>query len=373
MRIEGAGENGNGRGVTAVPIDIHNSWVTFYISKASPIMIGVSGRRHGLSRMAPEWRVLGKAGAATAEAKLRRGDRVKAEPDALITMSDAVDLGAQMDAGLLSGLMRSSLGGESLFSQTLTASDGDGDAVFGAPEIGDIELIRMTHPRPLVLTRGSYLASDESVDVSTTMQRGVGNTLLSGTGLFLLRASGQGTLAIAAHGAIMSYTLQPGECRAVDNGHLVAWSESMRFETRLAGRSRSLFSSAFSSVASGEGLMCFFHGPGTLWLQTHKPLSEEENGRKVKRGTQRAAGSSALGGCIVCLVFMLFVGGFASVFIYAAMNGGHWVQTRDGSYTLTFDPPMPRRAPLSPRIASTRYDRRNTYANDAGSDYYDEL
>ena len=99
-----------------------------------------------------------------------------------------------------------------------------------------------------MLAKGAFLAADDGVEVSTTTQRGLGNVLLSGTGFFVLRASGQGTLAVAAHGAILSFTLAPGEVRAVDNGHLVAWSEHMAFEMRLASASRStsLLGAAFS-------------------------------------------------------------------------------------------------------------------------------
>ena len=71
--------------------------------------------------MSSSWTVIGKNGAAAAKVRLQRGARVKAEPDALITMSQHVEIGADMDAGLVSGFMRSALGGESLFSQTLTA------------------------------------------------------------------------------------------------------------------------------------------------------------------------------------------------------------------------------------------------------------
>mmetsp|Transcript_45773 Transcript_45773/g.147414 ORF Transcript_45773/g.147414 Transcript_45773/m.147414 type:complete len:222 (+) Transcript_45773:70-735(+) len=214
------------------------------------------------------WSVAGKSGAAAAVVHLPHGARIKAEPDALITMSGGVEVGACMDGGFVGGLLRSALGGESLFSQTLSASRSDGEVVLGATDVGDIELVRLQPHAPLLLSKGAFLAADEAVVVSTSTQRTVGGALFSGSGLFVLRASGQGTLALAAHGAIMSYTLEPGEVRAVDNGHLVGWTEGMPLEMRLAGGAGrgSLLSTAFSSAASGEGLMCFFHGPGELWI-----------------------------------------------------------------------------------------------------------
>lgn len=157
------------------------------------------------------WSVAGKSGAAAAVVHLPHGARIKAEPDALITMSGGVEVGACMDGGFVGGLLRSALGGESLFSQTLSASRSDGEVVLGATDVGDIELVRLQPHAPLLLSKGAFLAADEAVEVSTSTQRTVGGALFSGSGLFVLRASGQGTLALAAHGAIMSYTLEPGE------------------------------------------------------------------------------------------------------------------------------------------------------------------
>ena len=54
--------------------------------------------------MSTSWSVLGKGGAAVARVELRRGQSVKAEPDALITMSQHVELGANMDAGVMRGV-----------------------------------------------------------------------------------------------------------------------------------------------------------------------------------------------------------------------------------------------------------------------------
>ena len=63
--------------------------------------------------------------------------------------------------------------------------------------------------------------------------------------------------------------------RAVDNGHLVGWSASMPYEMRMAASGGSMLRRMGTSAASGEGLMCFFTGPGTIWLQTHKPPPPE--------------------------------------------------------------------------------------------------
>lgn len=48
----------------------------------------------------------------------------------------------------------------------------------------------------------------------------------------------------------------------MDSGHLVAFETGLQYDIQMASRS------IFSSLASGEGLVCRFHGEGKLWYQT---------------------------------------------------------------------------------------------------------
>ena len=50
----------------------------------------------------------------------------------------------------------------------------------------------------------------------------------------------------------------------VDNGHLVAWSCKYIMERVASG-------GIFSNLAAGEGLVCRFTGPGSVYLQTRNP------------------------------------------------------------------------------------------------------
>ena len=49
----------------------------------------------------------------------------------------------------------------------------------------------------------------------------------------------------------------------VDNGHLLAWDENMKYVMTKS-------STIISSLTSGEGLVCKFTGPGTLYIHTIK-------------------------------------------------------------------------------------------------------
>lgn len=86
-----------------------------------------------------------------------------------MTMSEHMQLGAALDAGLLAGLLRAIFGGESLFVQTVTASD-DGDATFCAEEVGDIELINLHGGGDVLVQKGAFLVSHDTVELHSTTQ-----------------------------------------------------------------------------------------------------------------------------------------------------------------------------------------------------------
>ena len=61
--------------------------------------------------------------------------------------------------------------------------------------------------------------------------------------------------------------LENGEEVIIDNGHLVAWPDYMNYKIEKAS------SGWFSSIASGEALVCRFKGPGKILIQTRNPDS----------------------------------------------------------------------------------------------------
>ena len=74
-----------------------------------------------------------------------------------------------------------------------------------------------------------FLAAEESVKIETKMQN-LGKGLFSGAGLFVVKASGTGTLFFNSFGAIYPLELQVGEEMVVDTGHLVAWDADMNYK-----------------------------------------------------------------------------------------------------------------------------------------------
>jgi len=228
----------------------------------------------------PIWSIENHGSFASLHVVLPPGTAIHCESDAVVTFapSDAVQVTGEMSGGFWSSLWRVFLGGESFFTTVAKNTDSTqpGNVMLAPADPGGIELHELSMTTgssgDLLLTSGAYVASDVRVNISTELQSQMRNSLLSGTGFFLLRASGQGKVACAAYGAIHKCQLGEGEQRSVDNGHLVAWTATMKYRTGLANARGGML----TSMKSGEGLMCHFTGPGIIYLQSHKPGREAE-------------------------------------------------------------------------------------------------
>jgi uncharacterized protein (TIGR00266 family) len=195
---------------------------------------------------------------------LAGGEPMRVESGAMVAHSAGVDLEAKAEGGILAGLKRSMLSGESFFVSTFTAPP-QGGWVDVAPSLpGDMLAMPIVPDRPYFISRGGWIANSAGVQVESKWG-GFAN-LFGGEGGFGLRAHGQGEVVVGVFGAIDVIDLAPGEPVTIDTGHVVAYDLSLQFTIRRAVSGRSL-----QSLKSGEGLVFDFTGPGRVLLQTRNP------------------------------------------------------------------------------------------------------
>ena len=211
------------------------------------------------------YRVLYRGAFALLEVHLQSKQAIKAQSDAMVAMDPTIDVEGKLDGGLLGGLGRM-LSGESFFFQTLKASRGAGTALLAPAQPGDLLPIRLDGSQTYILQKDGFLAASEGVQISTTAQN-LSRGLFSGEGFFVLKAQGRGMLFVESYGSIHGLEVPAGEEMIIDNGHLVAWPEGMHYRLEKAS------SGWISSVTSGEGLVCRFRGPGTVYIQTRNPTA----------------------------------------------------------------------------------------------------
>jgi len=184
------------------------------------------------------------------------GEEIRAETGAMVSMTPNMEVVSGLQGGLLQSAMRKVLGGESFFLNTFKASGAPGQVTFAPSLPGDITDVEVRGD--LFVQSGSFLAGDAGVDID--IKWGGAKTFFSSEGLFLLHLKGQGQVLLSSFGAIHRIPLD-GNSMIVDTGHVVA------FDTQLDYRVKKV-AGMFTSLISGEGLVCEFSGKGELWLQT---------------------------------------------------------------------------------------------------------
>jgi uncharacterized protein (TIGR00266 family) len=186
------------------------------------------------------------------------GESIRAESGAMVSMTPNVQIETAARGGILGGLKRAVLGGESFFMNTFTCQGGPGEMTLAPSLPGDMMHVPLAGGSMFVQS-GSYVCSSGDIEVDTSWAGARG--FFSGEGLFLLKCTGTGDLFISSYGAIHMVELQAGQQYLVDTGHMVAFEQTITYNVQAVGGLK-------STIFSGEGLVCNFTGPGRLYLQS---------------------------------------------------------------------------------------------------------
>jgi uncharacterized protein (TIGR00266 family) len=226
---------------------------------------------------------------AVARVTLAGGEELRAESGAMMATSSGIEVRASTQGGVLKGLKRSVLGGESLFVTTYTAPASGGwvDVAHHLP--GDIVTTEVATGGALSITKGCWLASAAGIELDTKW--GGFKNLVGGEGGFLVRAEGEGTVVLACYGAIDRIELGTGETVTIDTGHVVA------FDPAVGSRVRKIAGGVVQTLKSGEGLVFDFTGPGWVMTQTRNPSALQAWIKSIMPGETGGA-SGVLGGLL---------------------------------------------------------------------------
>jgi uncharacterized protein (TIGR00266 family) len=198
-------------------------------------------------------------------ATLEQGESIVAEAGSMTYMDPNIEVHTRKrEKSLLGSLGLSIIGKQSFWVNEYTASQGSGEAAFVAAPVGDIETLEVKPNQGYVIQKSAFVASTGDVDLDVKWE---GFTKgLFGQGLFMLKATGNGSLFINTFGAIDKHTLAAGQTMIVDNFHLVAFTSTCSYKvTKFGGLKETLL--------GGEGLVTQITGPGEIYIQT-KNLKE---------------------------------------------------------------------------------------------------
>ncbi|MDR0549139.1 MAG: TIGR00266 family protein [Deltaproteobacteria bacterium] len=194
---------------------------------------------------------------------LEKGEKLKAESNAMVAMSATIDVTGGADGGIFKSFTRL-LAGEKFFFQYLEATRGPGEVLLAHSHPGGVMDVDLDGSYGLIVQKDGFLAATSGIEVGTTLQS-LGRGLFSQEGFFVVKITGRGVVFVSSYGAIHPLELKPGEQVIVDNGHLVAWPDYMTYTLEKASNGW------FNSWKSGENLVCRFTGPGTVLIQSRNP------------------------------------------------------------------------------------------------------
>ena len=225
---------------------------------------------------------------SVARVDLAPNEQLRAESGAMMATSAGVGVASSTQGGVMKGLKRSVLGGESLFVSTYTAPAAGGWVDIAHHLPGDIIQAGVTPDQAMSVTRGNWLASSAGVELDTKW--GGFKNLFGGEGGFLVRLNGQGTVVLACYGALDTVSLAEGESVTIDSGHVVAFAPSVTSQLRKVA------TGIIQTMKSGEGFVFDFTGPGWVMTQSRNPSALAAWIRQVMPGETGGAGGGVLGG-----------------------------------------------------------------------------
>ncbi len=204
-----------------------------------------------------ESEIIGKPAFAYVNVVLAPGESLVAQPDAMSSMDADLDLQAKLNGGILGGLLRKYLGGESLFINHFTNNTGAARRLTLVQKTpGDVDCVDLNGDT-IYFQPGAYLCSTPGVQLSLKWA-GLAS-FIGGEGLFKLKLTGTGRVWYGCYGALLEKEVD-GEV-IVDSSHLVAYRDGIRLKVQLSG-------GIFSSFFSGEGLVTRVEGKGRIVIQT---------------------------------------------------------------------------------------------------------
>jgi uncharacterized protein (TIGR00266 family) len=220
---------------------------------------------------------------------LEPGERLVSEAGAMMFVSGDVKMGAELTGGLMGGLKRAALAGESLFFAHYEAQ-GPGAVGLCGPYPGSIR--EHVLDGEIICEKDAYLGHVGDVEIEPVFSKKLGMGLMGGgEGFVLQRITGSGTVWLHGGGDFLDFDLVEGQSMLVDTGCLVMMEPTVTYEVKLQKDiKRGLF--------GGEGLFLVrMTGPGHVTLQT-LPFS-----RTAERVMEAAGGGKGEKGGIIGNVF----------------------------------------------------------------------
>ena len=195
------------------------------------------------------------------EVSLSKDESIYAQSGSLLMLWEGVTFQTELTGGALQGLRRLA-GGEHFYTCKYVSDVDGGKVLLSDPTIGMIKELTITEDEPILCDRGAFLCCDSTVNFDIAFMKRVRDVLFSGEGVVLQRLSGSGTALLHCWGEVVEYTLDKDESIRVSSGNVVAFSTTVKLETRVMSGGKNI-------LFGGEGIFITeLKGPGKVIVQS---------------------------------------------------------------------------------------------------------
>jgi sulfoxide reductase catalytic subunit YedY len=178
-----------------------------------------------------EYKIVGDVMQAL-EITLRQGEELYAEAGSMLYMGPGIDLQARMQGGVVKGLMRKFLAGESMFMSVFRCESSQAKMALANPIAGKIFPVEL-RGNTILAERNAYLCGIGNIDLSVAFTKRFGAGLFGGEGFILQKLSGNGLVFLHAGGNILEFNLGAGEHLRVDTGCIVSMADTVTYDREL--------------------------------------------------------------------------------------------------------------------------------------------
>lgn len=188
-----------------------------------------------------------------------KDSHVRVEPGALYYMKGRLEMRAGTGGGILKGLSRKMLSGETFFVNEI---HGTGE-IYLEPTFGHFMLHEITpQDIALIVDKTLFYAGTAGLDISSALQKEISAAVFGGEGLFQTRIKGTGI-------AVLYSPVPVHEVQRIELNKEKLWVDGnfalMRTET-ITFRAEKSSKSWVATSVSGEGLLQTFDGSGYVWI-----------------------------------------------------------------------------------------------------------
>ena len=194
--------------------------------------------------------------------------KVRLEPGALYYMKGDLEMKTSTGGGLVKGLARKMMSGESFFVNEVHGTG----VIYLEPTYGHFFLHTVEENSPgVICDKGMFYAGTTNLDIGAAMQKNVSSGLLGGEGWFQTSIKGSGVAVLFSPVPMQEVQkIQLNNDKlSVDGNFALMRTADVSFKAEKSSKS------LIATAVSGEGVLQTFSGSGTVWIAPTQGVYEK--------------------------------------------------------------------------------------------------